>query len=332
MDNNLEIIQVNEQLELHLGYIGGQSVGGIQEETDPIYTADKPNIALKSEIPVKVSDLQNDSGFISSIPQNLVTQEELNNKGYLTEFTQNDPVYSKDKPNIALKSELFSKSYNDLTEKPAIPTKTSELQNDSGFITLADVPEGGETVDLSNYTTEKSINVKVVNSEGNLLNGIQIDGDYACYGKSKTTYIDFYAQFFKFWTYDSGDGYPQRGVDFSNTYNVKLPEDTTINGMKLKLNQQKCSYYGSQISIYPTSNQFIEYIENQQYISINITDNAVHDFTVVFSTGSECTVDISVPEGQGFIINKPFNFQPDKKYILFQYYSLIVWSEIQNYE
>lgn len=33
-----------------------------------------------------------------------------------------------------------SGSYNDLTNKPTIPTKTSDLQNDSGFITDADVP------------------------------------------------------------------------------------------------------------------------------------------------------------------------------------------------
>jgi len=35
---------------------------------------------------------------------------------------------------VALKSDLFSGSYNDLTDKPTIPTKVSELQNDSGFI------------------------------------------------------------------------------------------------------------------------------------------------------------------------------------------------------
>ena len=47
-------------------------------ETDPIYTADKPNIALKSEIPTKVSSLINDADYqtatdvasmIASIPQ-----------------------------------------------------------------------------------------------------------------------------------------------------------------------------------------------------------------------------------------------------------------------
>lgn len=67
------------------------------------------------EIPSKVSDLTNDSG-------------------YLTSYIETDPIYIADKPNIALKSELFSKDYNDLTNVPSIPTKVSELENDSNFI------------------------------------------------------------------------------------------------------------------------------------------------------------------------------------------------------
>lgn len=72
----------------------------LTEETDPIYTADKPSIAFKADLPTKVSELEND-------------------KEYLTNET--DPVYIADKPSIALKSE--------------IPTKVSELENDSLFIT-----------------------------------------------------------------------------------------------------------------------------------------------------------------------------------------------------
>ena len=41
--------------------------------------------ADNSTIPKKVSDLINDSGFITSIPDEYVTETELNNKGYLTE-------------------------------------------------------------------------------------------------------------------------------------------------------------------------------------------------------------------------------------------------------
>lgn len=49
------------------------------------------------------------------------TKTELDAKGYLTSYTETDPVYTADKPNIALKSEL--------------PTTTSQLTNDSGFVT-----------------------------------------------------------------------------------------------------------------------------------------------------------------------------------------------------
>ena len=84
-------------------------------ETDPVYMADKPSLALKTEIPdisgkvdkselssvatsgsyddlinkpiipSKTSDLTNDSGYLNSIPSEYVTETELNSKGYLTE-------------------------------------------------------------------------------------------------------------------------------------------------------------------------------------------------------------------------------------------------------
>lgn len=41
----------------------------------------------------------------------------------------------------ALKTELFSKSYNDLTDKPTIPTATSQLTNDSEFINQTQLDE-----------------------------------------------------------------------------------------------------------------------------------------------------------------------------------------------
>lgn len=45
----------------------------------------KGNYALKSEIPTKTSQLDNDSGFLTAIPDKYVTDDELNAKGYLTE-------------------------------------------------------------------------------------------------------------------------------------------------------------------------------------------------------------------------------------------------------
>lgn len=68
---------------------------------------DTSGFALKSEIP----DV---SKFITEIPAEYVTEAELNAKGYLTEH-QSLEGYAK-------KSELFSKDYNDLTNKPTIPS------------------------------------------------------------------------------------------------------------------------------------------------------------------------------------------------------------------
>lgn len=84
-------------------------------------------LAFRSEIP----DV---SRFITEIPSEYVTETELNAKGYLTEH--------QDLSSYALKSEI-----------PTVPTKTSDLTNDSGFITSADVPQ----VDLSNYALKTEI-------------------------------------------------------------------------------------------------------------------------------------------------------------------------------
>ena len=62
----------------------------------------------------KKSDIPDVSGFITSIPDEYVTETELDAKGYLTEH-QSLAEYAK-------KSELFSKDYNDLTNKPTIPS------------------------------------------------------------------------------------------------------------------------------------------------------------------------------------------------------------------
>lgn len=65
----------------------------------------------------------------------------------------------------------FSGSYTDLTDKPTIPTKTSDLDNDSGFIT--------NTVnDLTNYTLSSSLSsVATSGSYTDLINKPTIDNN-----------------------------------------------------------------------------------------------------------------------------------------------------------
>lgn len=84
-------------------------------------------------IPSKTSDIDNDSGFINKIPDEYVTESELDKKGYLTQH-QSLTAYAK---------------------KTELPTKTSQLTNDSGFITASDIPEA-QVPDLSGYALKSS--------------------------------------------------------------------------------------------------------------------------------------------------------------------------------
>ena len=162
-------------------------------------------IALKSEIPTATSDLTNDSGYItSSALSGYATETWVGNQGYITGITSSDVTtalgytpYNSSNPSgfitssaltpYALSADLStvatSGSYNDLSNKPtipsavtestvsgwgftkntgtvtsvnnvapvngnvtlSIPTATSDLTNDSGFITSSA---------LSGYATE----------------------------------------------------------------------------------------------------------------------------------------------------------------------------------
>ena len=97
---------------------------------DTVYTKEQTD-ALIPSVPSKVSQLENDSNYLSSIPEEYVTDTELNAKGYLTEH--------QDLSAYALKTEI-----------PTVPSldgyATTEYVNNA----IANVP----TTDLSNYYTK----------------------------------------------------------------------------------------------------------------------------------------------------------------------------------
>lgn len=109
-------------------------------------------IKNKPSIPTKTSDLTNDSGFITTSAIPTKVSAFTNDAGYLNEIPDDSVGLNQldntivnalnninNKANTAdLASVAFSGNYNDLTNKPTIPAKTSDLTNDSGFITSAD--------------------------------------------------------------------------------------------------------------------------------------------------------------------------------------------------
>lgn len=109
--------------------------------------------AKTSEIPSKVSELENDSNYLSSVPEEYVTDAELESKGYLTEHQdisgKVDKVEGKSLISDAEIARLASiDNYDDTDIKAeiakkadttAIPSKVSELTNDSNYQTVEQV-------------------------------------------------------------------------------------------------------------------------------------------------------------------------------------------------
>lgn len=117
----------------------------------------KGDYALKKDLPRNTSELNNDSGF-------------------LTEYTETDPtvpehvkaITAKDIENWNNKSD-FDGAYGSLTGTPIIPTKTSELTNDSSFVnesyvinTIENAQQGYATIDDLNNKVDKVVGKSLI--------------------------------------------------------------------------------------------------------------------------------------------------------------------------
>ena len=114
--------------------------------TSDAYIKNKPtNLATIDDIPAvptKTSQLTNDSGYITNIPDEYITEEELNAKGYAT-----------------------------TSQIPIVPTNVSEFANDANYasetyvankIAEAQLGGGSGEVDLSGYVTKETGNASQI--------------------------------------------------------------------------------------------------------------------------------------------------------------------------
>ena len=144
------------------------SIEGLTKDTDLATVAksgsyedlsNKPEIpsvegfAKTTDIPTKVSELENDSNYLSSIPEEYVTETELDAKGYLTEHQdisgKVDKVEGKSLISDTEIARLASvNNYDDTdirtelankADTTAIPNKVSELTNDRDYQTAEQV-------------------------------------------------------------------------------------------------------------------------------------------------------------------------------------------------
>ena len=122
-----------------------------EELNTAINSIDLSAYAKKTDIPsldayAKKTDIPDVSGFITSIPEEYVTDTELNAKGYLTEH--------QDLSAYALKTEI-----------PTVPSLDGYATTEYVDNAIANVPSGGN-VDLSNYYTKAETNALIPSTEG----------------------------------------------------------------------------------------------------------------------------------------------------------------------
>ena len=130
---------------------------------------------------VTETELQN-KGYLTGVPSEYITESELNNKGLATvtyvnqeigkiqNSSYDDTEIKNQLANKADKTELFSKSYNDLTDKPTIPSV-------DGLASEEFVREEIEAID---YVTAVDTTESIDNVSNDFVTSEQLDGrDYA---------------------------------------------------------------------------------------------------------------------------------------------------------
>ena len=141
------------------GGSGGSGVNSVNGKTGDVVlnAADIGALPNTTVIPSKTSQLANDSGYIteSSAPVKSVdgeTGDVTTNAIKSTQQNLSDAQKAQARTNIGAGTSSFDGNYSSLSGKPTIPSNTSQLNNDSGFITSENVPVksvNGKTGDVA---------------------------------------------------------------------------------------------------------------------------------------------------------------------------------------
>ena len=176
-----------------------QAPSGVTEETDPTvsewakqptkpsYTADEVGaLPIGTKIPTKTSDLTNDSGYLTQIPEEYVTETELGQKGYVIEDDIPEKLPS---PGILTFTGAVNDTYDGSANKTInIPTGGGE-GGTSDYNALANKPKLNGVEIAGNKT---STDYKIVSSEQGAENngkflGVGVDGNVTLVDKPTYT-------------------------------------------------------------------------------------------------------------------------------------------------
>ena len=260
-----------------------------QLKGDYALKADLAPYALKSQIPVNTSQLNNDAGFIKEV--------------YWGEV--------KDKPDVALKTDLPTKvsqldndsnflttvNWADIQGKPYIPdnipTKTSELINDSGFITSvtwSDVQSKPNLVDeekLNEATSDRPTFSQVDAAIDEKIAEIpKSDDAKRLWNDTRTQYISGSREVFGFqtipahyteWQFSNGSNYSLRVVEKSDhTWCIQTNDSMYESKLSFATEEEAVEFLSTALEIEFIDDALVatrQYIEAQQVL-VKIADLA----------------------------------------------------------
>ena len=259
-----------------------------QLKGDYALKADLAPYALKSQLPVNTSQLNNDAGFIKEV--------------YWDEV--------KDKPAVALATDIPTKlsqlqndsnflttvNWSDIQDKPYIPdnipTKTSELINDSGFITEVswnDIKSKPNLVDeekLNEATSDRPTFSQVDTAIDEKISDIpKSDDAKRLWNDSHTQYIAGSREVFGFqtipahyteWQFSDGSSYSLRVIEKSDhTWCVQTTGSAYESNLKFATEEEAVEFLSTalEIEFNDTLVATRQYIEAQQVL-VKIADLA----------------------------------------------------------
>ena len=169
-DTNLATIDktivgaINELKEGIDNFEGGSGEGLTNEQKQQLADAyahsQSPHVSA-SDIPTKVSELNNDSGYLTTNDITIPTK--------VSDLTNDNNFIDKNVNNLTNypTTTTVENTYAKKTDIPTIPTKVSQLSNDSGFITS--IP--------TEYVTDTELNAKGYLTEHQDISGLQTKSD-----------------------------------------------------------------------------------------------------------------------------------------------------------